>query len=330
MTDTDTGQESSGALLWAFVLDGAGGAKALSAEELSQWVPGAGVLWMHVDITSPQVSALLEPLAIDRLATEALLAFETRPRCDPFAGGLSVALRGVNTNPGAEPEDMVALRLWVDADRIVTARRRRVLSAFDLKAALEAGEGPVDAGSFLADLADRLIVRMQGVIDTAEERVGELEEQVVTAKSRAFASDLAELRRETVAIRRHLAPQREALGRMMAARVAWLDDGNRLQLRDVNDRLTRHIEDLDAVRERSAVLQQELSARLQDELNGRMYVLSVVAAIFLPLGFLTGLLGINIGGMPGVENSSAFLIFSVILLAVLVLQLLWLKRKGWF
>ncbi len=330
MTDTDTGQESSGALLWAFVLDGAGGAKALSAEELSQWVPGAGVLWMHVDITSPQVSALLEPLAIDRLATEALLAFETRPRCDPFAGGLSVALRGVNTNPGAEPEDMVALRLWVDADRIVTARRRRVLSAFDLKSALEAGEGPVDAGAFLADLADRLIVRMQGVIDTAEERVGELEEQVVTAKSRAFASDLAELRRETVAIRRHLAPQREALGRMMAARVAWLDDGNRLQLRDVNDRLTRHIEDLDAVRERSAVLQQELSARLQDELNGRMYVLSVVAAIFLPLGFLTGLLGINIGGMPGVENSSAFLIFSVILLAVLVLQLLWLKRKGWF
>ncbi len=330
MTDTDTGQESSGALLWAFVLDGAGGAKALSAEELSQWVPGAGVLWMHVDITSPQVSALLEPLAIDRLATEALLAFETRPRCDPFAGGLSVALRGVNTNPGAEPEDMVALRLWVDADRIVTARRRRVLSAFDLKSALEAGEGPVDAGEFLADLADRLIVRMQGVIDTAEERVGELEEQVVTAKSRAFASDLAELRRETVAIRRHLAPQREALGRMMAARVAWLDDGNRLQLRDVNDRLTRHIEDLDAVRERSAVLQQELSARLQDELNGRMYVLSVVAAIFLPLGFLTGLLGINIGGMPGVENSSAFLIFSVILLAVLVLQLLWLKRKGWF
>lgn len=326
----DTVQEDSGPLLWAVVLDGDGGARALPAEALSQWVPGAGVLWMHVDITSPEAPALLDSLAIDPLAVQALQATETRPRCDPYGSGLSVVLRGVNTNPGAEPEDMVALRMWADENRIVTARRRRILSAFDMKADLEAGEGPADAGAFLADLGGRLIDRMQGVIDAAEERVGELEEQVLTAKSRAFSSDLAELRRETVAIRRHLAPEREALGRMMAARVTWLESGHRLQLRDVNDRLTRHIEDLDAVRERAAVLQQELSARLQDELNGRMYVLSVVAAIFLPLGFLTGLLGVNIGGIPGVQSGSAFLIFSAILLAVLVLQLVWLKRKGWF
>ena len=316
--------------MWAVLLDGDGGAQALSAEALSHWVPEAGALWMHVDITSPEAPALIDTLGIDPLAAEALQAPETRPRCDQYGSGLSVALRGVNTNPGADPEDMVALRMWVDADRIVTARRRRVLSSFDLKADLEAGDGPVDAGAFVADVADRLIDRMQGVIDAAEERVGELEEEVLTAKSRTFSSDLAELRRETVAIRRHLAPEREALGRLMAARVAWLDNGHRLQLRDVNDRLTRHIEDLDAVRERAAVLQQELSARLQDDLNGRMYVLSVVTAIFLPLGFLTGLLGVNIGGMPGVENRAAFLVFSGLLLAVLLLQLLWLKRKGWF
>ena len=65
-------------------------------------------------------------------------------------------------------------------------------------------------------------------------------------------------------------------------------------------------------------------------MNTRMYVLSVVAAIFLPLGFLTGLLGINVGGIPGTENPWAFLIFSLLIVGILVVQMLWLKYKKWF
>ena len=65
-------------------------------------------------------------------------------------------------------------------------------------------------------------------------------------------------------------------------------------------------------------------------MNTRMYVLSVVAAIFLPLGFLTGLLGINVGGIPGTENPWALLIFSLLLVGILVVQMLWFKYKKWF
>jgi zinc transporter len=61
-----------------------------------------------------------------------------------------------------------------------------------------------------------------------------------------------------------------------------------------------------------------------------MFVLSVVAAIFLPLGFLTGLLGINVGGIPGSENTYAFSIFILILIAVVILQVWVFKKKKWF
>jgi zinc transporter len=330
MIETGTAGDTSAVPMWALLLDGSGGARPLSTADVAGWTPGDGVLWLHLDITVPESLSYIEGLHLDPIVAEALSAGETRPRCDPVDDGLNVALRGVNTNPGAEPEDMVALRIWIDGQRIVTTRRRRVLSAFDIRGDLEAGHGPRDSSDFLFQLADKLIERMQAVIDASEERVGQLEEQVLTASSRAFATDLADLRRETVALRRYLAPQREALGRMISARMPWLNEADRSQLREVNDQLTRYIEDLDAVRERSAVLQQELSARLQDELNGRMYVLSIVAAIFLPLGFLTGLLGVNIGGMPGVESKEAFLVFSAALVAVVVIQIVWFKRKGWF
>jgi zinc transporter len=86
---------------------------------------------------------------------------------------------------------------------------------------------------------------------------------------------------------------------------------------------------MDAVRERATVTQDELASRLSDQLNRRMYVLSIVAAIFLPLGFLTGLLGINVAGIPGAEYPKAFMVFTVGLFA-LVLFLVWLFRwKHW-
>jgi len=56
----------------------------------------------------------------------------------------------------------------------------------------------------------------------------------------------------------------------------------------------------------------------------------VVAAIFLPLGFLTGLLGINVGGIPGADNTGAFFIFCGILTLIVLMQVVIFKRFKWF
>jgi zinc transporter len=94
--------------------------------------------------------------------------------------------------------------------------------------------------------------------------------------------------------------------------------------------VVRYIEDLDAIRERAQIIMDELANIIAEKLNRNMYVLSVIAAIFLPLGFLTGLLGINVGGIPGAENEYAFLFFSALLLVIVVVQIILFKLKKWF
>ena len=76
--------------------------------------------------------------------------------------------------------------------------------------------------------------------------------------------------------------------------------------------------------------QEELLARSQERLNRNTYILSIVAAVFLPLGFLTGLLGINVGGIPGTDSPSAFLIVCGALLLVGAVELLFFYWKRWF
>ncbi len=317
-------------LVAAFVLDGQGGGKPLDWNGIHQWTPEAGTIWVHLDYSHPQAASWLEERSgLDETITLALLAEETRPRSVAGHGGLLVVLRGVNMNPGAETEDMVSIRMFVDERRVITTRQRRVMAIDALRAALAAGQGPKTSTELLVDIAEGLTNRIGTVLAELDDQVDALDDDVADDDSRTLRSTIGTMRRKIVMLRRYIAPQRDAVAQLHAERVAWLDDVSRVHLREIADRTTRHVEDLDSARDRAAVTQEELNSRLSERMNRTMYALSIITGIFLPLGLLTGLLGINVGGMPGADNASAFGIVCGILIAVAILQLIVFKRMRW-
>ncbi len=317
-------------LIFGYLLDGQGGGKSLGWDKVKQWQPAHGVLWLHMEYSDPYVQQwILQESGLDEVTAEALLAEETRPRSMLGANGLLLTLRGINPNPEADPEDMVAVRMWSDGKRIMTTRRRRLLAASLLSQAIEKGRGPCNAGEFVESLTDRIVEGMADVVDGISDEVDNLEELVLTMESYELRPMIAEVRRNAIGLRRYLAPQREAVSRLFNEKVEWLSEMDRLRLRESADRTTRFVEDLDLARERAVVVQEELLSRLSEKMDRTMYVLSIVAAIFLPLGFLTGLLGINVGGIPGADYKGSFVIFCVTLVVIVVLQVWLFKRKKW-
>lgn len=317
-------------LLAGYILNGKGGGEIVDWKQIKKWKPAQGILWMHLEYSNPAVQQWISnESGLDEITAEALLAEETRPRSMLSANGLLLTLRGINANPESTPEDMVAVRLWSDGKRIITTRRRRLLAASELGKAIEKGIGPRDAGEFVESLTDRMVERMADVVDDLSDKVDSLEESVLTMQSHELRPMIAELRRNAVGLRRYLAPQREAVSRLFNEKVEWLSDMDRLRLRESADRTTRFVEDLDLARERAVVVQEELLSMLSEKMDRTMYVLSIVAAIFLPLGFLTGLLGINVGGIPGAEYPGSFAIFCLFLVAIVGIQVWLFKRKKW-
>lgn len=318
-------------LLQICLLDGNGGLQKTGAGELDNWTPEKGCLWLHFDLTSDAAAQWLRKHPdLDPIVVEALLTVDSRPRLSRVGSGALLAFRGVNLNEGAAPADMIGIRLWLDEHLIITTQRRSLRSVTDLIESLEIGEGPGDAPGVVVELTERLVSRMSDTVDDLEEKIADLESTTLEEAKTETRSALSHLRRQLIALRRYLAPQREALSSLATAKFSWLDERDRLALRETGDQLIRHLEDLDAIRERAAVTQEELQNRLSEQQNVRMYVLSIVAAIFLPLGFLTGLLGINVGGIPGAENSSSFLIFVLFLIAVVTAQIIYFRIRKWF
>lgn len=317
-------------LIFAFLMDGSGGARKLTWEDMTKWKPEQGPIWLHFDYTDQRAAEWISnESGLDEVVASALLEEESRPRVSLIGTGILAALRGVNLSPGSDPEDMVAIRLWIDDKRIISTRKRRLLSESDVIKSFEDRQGPTTTGEFIVDLSERLIARMEGTIEDIEDRVDRMEEEMITSESHTLRSQLSQIRREAIMLRRYLAPQREAMMKLQMENIPWLNDTDRLHLRETTDRLIRYTEDLDSVRDRAAVTQEELVNRLSEQMNTRMYVLSLVAAVFLPLGFLTGLLGINVGGIPGSENSSAFVIFILLLVIVVIGQIVIFKKKNW-
>ncbi len=319
-------------IIWAFDIPSSGPVVPLDPTQPLPAEPTDGYRWVHLDRGSPGAAAWLsDPKhGITEISAEALVAEETRPRAAIIVDELLVVLRGMNMNPGADPEDMVAIRMLVEEHRVITVRGRRVLACQDLRDEMRGSQPPRTPGKWLAQLIERLLDRMRDPLEALDEAFDELELTALDAPASQLRRSLGEARRTAVTLRRFLSPQRDAISRLAQDPLFGFDDGVRLRFRESTDRIARYLEDLEANRDRAQVTQEELSARLAESMNATSYRLTLVAAIFLPLGFLTGLFGINVGGMPLVDSKAGFWAVTIGMLAITAVQIWFFRKRKWW
>jgi len=321
----------NGGILYSAAITGDGHGALLSRAEISDHIRADALAWIHLDGRQADAREWIEREIsyLDPLIVDALLAEETRPRLVEFEQGALMILRGVNLNQDAQPEDMVSIRLWVDAHRIISVQRRPLKAVRDIQDRLAAGNGPRHAGEFVAMLTARLFERMEPAMTDLGDALDDVEERVMDSPAVAERQAIIALRRQAIIFRRYFAPQRDVIAQLRTMEFAWLDPQVKRRLQENLDRITRYLEDLDAIRERAQIVKDELANALADRMNKNLYVLSLIAAIFLPLGFLTGLLGINVGGIPGADMSSAFWLVVGIMLGIGVLQVALFRWMKW-
>lgn len=326
----ESSNPSNQAVICNYRLDGAGGGKPQEGYPTMQVSEGS-FNWLHLRSDDPESIKYMRGMNLNPKMIEALSANETRPRMQLLEDGVLINLRGVNSNPGADPEDMVAIRLWFNGSVIISARKRerKLLSIEDLRQLIEEGKGPRSPGQFVALLVEKLANRINDVVDLIDDELTSVETELDEKQEsvRQIQQNLSTIRKQTAIIRRYLAPQREALAELYRS-AKHLTEDDCHSIRYQNDRITHYVEDLDLARERALVLHGELQNRIAEQQNSRTYLLSIVATIFLPLSFLSGVFGMNVAGMPGLENPDAFSILSagMAFLGALLVGYIWWKK----
>jgi zinc transporter len=308
--------------VFAYALNGKGGAKSFTESD------GAPT-WVHLDYSHASAAKVMIEMGLDDYVIDALTRTDTRPRTVRFEDGELLLLRGINMNPGADPEDMVSLRMWVEPNRIITVRQRRLMAVQSIREELEAGRGPATIPDLIVAVVERLADRVAEYVDDLEAKLVEIEQVIDDQPDVSYRAQIAAIRRQTAVVRRYLAPQREALENFHRSAAALIGSDTAMVMRECADRFTRYVEDIDLVRERSLVLQEELLNLTVQEQSNRMYALSIVAAIFLPITFITGIFGMNVAGLPGIDYPDAFNLVAGTMVTVTAFIVILFKRKNW-
>lgn len=320
-------------LVHAYVLDGAGGGRPVAHVELADLVLAESEsLWLHWDRSHPETQNWLrKESGLNEFVCDLLLEENTRPRFLQLPESkILLFLRGVNLNPGAEPEDMVSLRIYASAKRAISLRLRPLRAVEELLADLRSGLGPKTSSELILALADHMTDKIESLVSDFAEGIDAQEEQIDNDPS--FEPDhdtLLQMRRRAAGLRRFLAPQREVYAQLTRNQQPWFVSDDADYWNELNNRLTRYIEELDLTRERVGLVLEAEDRRLDVKMNRIMYRFGIITGVFLPMSFLTGLLGINVGGIPGSENPYGFVVACSIMLVLAVVQWLLFRRLRW-
>lgn len=289
----------------AAILVGDGPARGVTAEEAALYA-GPGFIWVHIDAGTDEELHLLRGADIPDVAANALVATETRPRCDRIEEGAIVNLRGPAAVETDNSDRLVSIRMWIRRGKVNSVTRRPLAATAAVTAQMEAGR-ILDPGDLVAAFARAISKQLDPEVaqlgDTLDDYESELDDSRALYRLR---SSIAKIRSDSIAYRRFVAPNRDALLTLAHLDFLWLAEEDRLHIREAADRFARMTEELEAVRERAALLHEQLTDLRGEQMETRALLISIVAFIFLPLTFLTGLLGMNVKGIPYAEAPWAF------------------------
>ena len=290
---------------------------------------GEGVVWVHLNCAAAPAKQWLSSCHhLPEPIREALLETDPRTRLEP----LGDAILGVigDTVAGADPDPwrLSTLHFYVNQRWLVSTRRRPINCASKLGRA-------VRNGLSVQTTAELMVWLLSYASDSVSERAIELardtdrtEDEVLAGHTALPRARLGKARRRAAQLRRQVALRTRVIDRLRARLPSWLEENDRFELLNALDRMETLVDELQAIEQREAGLEAEVAARLSEETNRNLFILSVVTVIFLPMTLITGIFGMNVAGLPGLEDPSAFWWVMLAMAVVPAVFLLAIRGRG--
>ncbi|MCP3734968.1 zinc transporter ZntB [Sphingomonas sp. RP10(2022)] len=266
----------------------------------------ADFVWVHLNTNEEHAQVWLRDEAgLDDYVVDALTASETRPRCEAFGHGALLNLRGRSSEEMSSGDPLASVRIWAIQGRVYSVSRRPLIAVAEVEKQVEGGH-VVDPGDLIAAFATAITSDLDPHVADLGDELDDCEERLDANRIFDLRRTVTRVRIAAIGYRRFLSPQRAALEKLGTLPGGWLAEDDRRHLAAAADRAARMAEELESIRERAALMHEALTDLRAEQLDTRSLVISIVAMVFLPLTFITGLYGMNVADLPYAQEPWAF------------------------
>lgn len=309
-----------------YVLDGRGSVREVHEDEAS--APAGGFVLVAGSAKAPAFLVWLNR-ELGPFNAELMTVQNSRSRCTVVDDKALVVLRVVR--PGAGPDDAGRhlLTLWLEKGRVIVASELNIPEFLGIPAWEQTHHAPRNSADLVVRLGLRAADRLEPLIEKLGDRLDHVEEQLLAERSADVRVRLAELRRALINFRRMVWPLRDVLNTLEIEDVSFLTDRDRIRLRGAAARAARLGEELQALSERAVLVHEQIIDVRAEQMNRTMLVLTAVTVIFLPLTLASGVLGMNVAGIPFADKPWAFagVVGGLVVVAGLILA--FMRGRKW-
>ncbi len=292
---------------------------------------GGHVTWVDVDTSDAEGrSWLLTQGSLSERVKSLLLEPKKVIRRENLEHGLFVSFCSINPTRKAENGDLIWVGLLIEHDRVITARSGTVMVIEEVRKDVQRGKGPESPLDFLAFL-------VLGIRDRLETIITELSEETDALEDRVLAKDagnppleaLNATRSKVFHIRRYLVQFQNVLKLIVSDPAIHISKKENQTLTGATELFGRYLDQIEDCRGRAQLLYDQIQSQLSQTMASTSYNLTIVATVFLPLTFITGLLGMNVSGIPDSHNPWGFWIVCSFLIVLAIGGWALIRWKRW-
>ena len=323
-----TGPSDTAGLICGFTLN-AGTFYPVQWEARACVGPAHPPTWLHFNLVDARASHWIATIAdIPEEARDLLLDRDPHIRCKSLDDGLALVIADLHHDFTGDPEDFGVLRVYVDRHCMISGRYHPLRAIDHLRRDVLAGFEASSLPLLFARLIFSINSCFHELVQSLSDRIDEAEDDILAGKLHEYGAELGGIRRLLARLRRHMGAGRQALQQGVAGMHHWCDEEETDALRQAIERFEGTMQDLELVQERTRLLQEEIGSRLNEATNRNLYILSLVTVVLLPINLITGIFGMNTGGLPGRESDAGFwwVLFLMIVAVVVAVRILNSRR----
>lgn len=288
------------------------------------WTPNDSFEWYDIDLDTAESS--LSKFVSNPDAVKAMS--ECFMECGRMRFDSTILFRIEVSSELLDGKEDLRISLYLDGNKIIVARRGHYSQLEDCIAEI-VRQSHINSPIIAAcEVVDDVLDLFRAPINQTTSDLDHLEDALLKKGAKRDDELLSSLRQRLLLIDRHIDLMQALLRRTLVDLSTVAKKNELTSLRELADRTAWFDQRISHQLDRVRVVTDQSHMTAMDELNNTMYRLTLIATVFLPLTFITGLLGINVGGIPGNEpnNRSAFWIVCGGLGGLAIVTLLILSR----
>jgi len=282
--------------------------------------PGSGV-WLWVDLSAPtpdEVRVLSNVFHFHELSVEDALSEIHHPKVEWYGDYLYLILHGIDFREAEHCFKTQDVDFFLGEQYLVTvhpgiSRTLSQMLGVCSRNHRALAEGPV---ALMHRIVDAMVDHYRPEVDRLSERLDKLEEEIFERPDARLAKQILDFKADVSSLRRVVLPQRDAVARLARREFPIISEALSYRFRDVHDHLVRLVDEAMFFQDRVTSLLDAHLSQVSNQLNGVMKVLTIISTIFMPLGVIVGLWGMNVTlpDLPGGDGADFWWIFGLMTL----------------